>query len=153
MTFSYYKQETTHTCGPASLRMVLEHFGIKESETEIANFTKSKPHQGIWFKDFYKLVRKSKLNHISGSGSIPEIRKLIESGYQIIVCYIDAKDKSHGFLMDHYSVVRKIDRKYIYFFDPWYGPNHRYSINHFRKIWKSRDRPDKVDRWFIAIKN
>jgi predicted double-glycine peptidase len=53
---------------------------------------------------------------------------------------------------DHYSVLRKIDSKNISLFDPWFGPEHKYSLREFKKIWHSDFNFEKEKRWFIAIK-
>lgn len=153
MTFPYHKQETEYSCGAASMRMILEVFNIRKSEKEVAKLIGSSPNHGTWFKDFSKAAKKFKLYYIEKeNGKISELKKLVREGYKIIVCYLDLKEKSYGIVVDHYSVVKRIDDKNVYFWDPWYGNKHKYSVNYFRRIWKSRERPDKADGWFIAIR-
>jgi predicted double-glycine peptidase len=153
MVFPYYKQEKNYTCGAASMRMILEYFGTIKSEKEVAKLVGSSPNHGTWFKDFSKVAKKLKLDYVEKeNGKISELKQLIKDGYKIIVCYLDLKDKEHDCVVDHYTVIKKIDENNIYLYDPWYGAKNKYTINYFRRIWKSRERPDKKDRWFIAIK-
>ena len=153
MNFPFHKQETKYTCGAAAMRMALEFFGFKKSEKEVVKIIGSSPNHGTWFKDFSKAAKKFKLNYVEKeNGKISELKQLIREGYKIIVCYLDLKEKTYGVVVDHYTVVNKIDDKNIYFFDPCYGNKHKYAINYFKKIWKSRKRPDKADGWFIAVK-
>jgi len=54
--------------------------------------------------------------------------------------------------VDHYVVLKKLDSKYIYFYDPWFGPNHKYNLIDFKKIWKNDKRFENEKAWFVAIK-
>ncbi len=133
--------------------MILEFFGFKKSEKEVAKLVRSSPAHGTWFKDLSNAAKKLKLNPVEKeNGKISELKQLIREGYKIIVCYLDLKEKAYGMVIDHYSVVKKIDDKNIYLFDPYYGKKHKYTVDYFRKIWKSRERRDKADGWFLAIK-
>jgi len=148
MIFPYYAQETKYTCGAASMRMALASLGIKKSEKEVARLCKSSPHHGTWYKDLVSTAKKLKLKYIVKSdATVVEVKELLAQNYKIIVCYFELKENS-----DHYAMIKNIDKKHIYFWDPWYGAYHKYTISHFRTIWRSRERPDKADRWFIAIK-
>lgn len=146
MTISYFKQETSYTCGPASLRMVLDSFYIKQTEKQISKITKANDKEGIWFKDLAKAVLKYNLSYIEKDNSaIKELKRLLKQKYRIIVCFFDKKQNAF-----HYSVIKKIDERRIFLYDPWNGPNKSYSIKYFNTIWKSNDKLRK-DKWFIAI--
>lgn len=148
MVFPYYKQETDYSCGAAAMRMVLGSLEIRKTEKELARLLNTAPKHGTWFRDFITVSRKFNLDYISqADGDITQLKTLMKQGYSIIVCYLLLKEKC-----DHYSVIKKVDKNTIHFFDPWFGKNHKYSIGYFNTIWKSRKRPDRADRWFIAIK-
>jgi predicted double-glycine peptidase len=148
MVFNYHKQETNYTCGAAAMRMVLEYFGIKKSEKQIVNLLGTNKVRGTWIKNFPSLAERLKLNYIVKRNSrIEDLKEYQKKGYQIIICYLIPKDK-----VDHYSVLKKIDSKNIYFFDPWYGAEHKLPLNYFKKIWYSDKRYEKEKAWFIAIK-
>lgn len=144
----YYAQETSYTCGPASMKMVLENFKIKKSEEQLAKLMKTNRVRGTWRKHFQDVARKYKLKLITKShSSIKELKYLIKNNYKIIVCYYYPKEK-----FDHYSVVKNILKNEICFLDPWFGPNHKYHLNYFNKIWKMNPRFSKDRKWFFAVK-
>ena len=148
MAFHYHKQETEYTCGAAAMRMVLESIGINRSEKEIAKLLKTNKIRGTWHKNFPIVAEKYKLNCIvRRNARISDLKKLQKENYSIILCYYCPAEK-----VDHYSLLRKIDSRFIYFWDPWFGPNHKYSLNHFNKIWKSDPKYEKEKKWLIAMK-
>lgn len=148
MKFPYYKQETKYTCGAAAMRMILECLGIKKTEKQIVKLLGTNQVRGTWNKDFPILVEKYKLNYtVRRKASIKDMKSCLKQGYYIIVCYFYPPEK-----VDHYSVVKKIDTKNIYFWDPWFGPNHSYSLKKFKTIWKCDKRFDNEKRWLFAVK-
>jgi ABC-type bacteriocin/lantibiotic exporter with double-glycine peptidase domain len=150
MKVQHYKQEKEYTCGPATMRMVLKSFGITRSEKQLSKILKTEKRQWTPFKDLAIVPKKFNLKYVEKeNSSISELRKLMEQKYKIIVCHLDLQDHIR---LGHYSVVKKIDKNKIYFLDPYYGPNQKFSINYFRKIWKSTDKQNRTNKWFIAVK-
>ncbi|MDD5254255.1 MAG: C39 family peptidase [Candidatus Nanoarchaeia archaeon] len=149
--FPYHKQETGYTCGAASMRMILEYLGIKKSERQIAKLLETNKVRGTWPKYFPELAERYKLDYIvERKATIKDIKHLLNEGYLVIICYFYEAGN-----VDHYSVVKKIDSKYIYFWDPDpnCGPEDKYSISYFEKIWKTDPRyQDKERRWIFAMK-
>jgi len=147
MKIPYFKQQTKYTCDPACIRMILSSFGIKKPENLIAKSLKTNKIRGTYQKNFADFFKRRKFKLISKSNSsISELRRLIRS-HTILVSYYIQKEK-----VDHYSIIKNIDSKFIYFLDPFYGENHKYKISHFKKIWKSNPRYENNKRWFLAIK-
>jgi|SRR3989344_3607752 len=146
MDIHYYKQERTWTCGAASMRMALSTLGIKKSEKQLIRLLGL--GKGAYTRNnaFPKLAEKYKLNYIvQRNSTLEDMKKLREQGYVIIVAYFY---RPHN--VGHFAVLRHIGEKTVDLLDPWVGPEHRYSINTFKKIWRSGFEKDK--RWFIAIK-
>jgi predicted double-glycine peptidase len=149
MIFPYYKQETNYTCGAAAMRMVLEQCGIKKSEKQLAKELCTNKIRGTWPKNFSAVADKYKLNyHVKRNATLNELKKLQTEGYSIIIGFYYPPEK-----IDHYSVLKKITTSEIHFWDPYFGQNHKYSITHFMKVWKSDPKFDNEKRWFFAIKN
>ena len=151
MTLPFYKQEKPYTCGSAAMRMVLAAIGIKKSENCLSRLLNATPEEGCAsFEPFSKVARKFKLDYVEKKkGTIKELKELMVQNYSIIVCYMDLKNRKEE--EAHYSVVKKIDKKNIYLYDPYYGPKIKFGLAHFRKIWS--DRMHHSERgWFIAIK-
>ncbi|MBU2639413.1 MAG: C39 family peptidase [Nanoarchaeota archaeon] len=146
--FPFHKQKTAYTCGAASMRMALEVCGIKKPEKEIAKALKTNKIRGTWHKHFPEFAEKHKLDYtVKRDADIDDLKGYKKRGYVIIVCYLYPPGK-----IDHYSVLKRIDKNYIYFWDPLFGKDHRYSLSYFKKIWRSSPRYDNEKSWFFAIK-
>lgn len=142
-----HKQETPYTCGGAAMKMVLDSLGIKKTEKQLTKLLKTNKIRGTWHRFFPQVAEKYKLNYIvERNSSINRLKTLLKKGYKIIVCYYYPPEK-----VDHYSVIKKIRSK-IYFYDPFFGKNHSYSLTYFNKIWKSDPKYDNEKNWFIAIR-
>lgn len=149
MSLAYYEQEKEHTCGPASGRMILASFGVRRREHDVARVLGTKKC-GTKDTDFIKLAQKYRLHYISKkNASFKGLQKLQRKGYKIIVSYWYTPDKT-----GHYAVLHKVGSKYVHLLDPWAGPNHKYSISYFRKLWDWSvcEEPDTNRRWFFAVK-
>ena len=147
MTSPYHKQHKFNTCGPASLRIVLEALGIKKSEHELTKVLKTNIFQGTLHKNFVKAAWLFDLHYASFSNAtIKDLKELQEKGYQIIVSYRPPED------FYHYAVLKAIDDKHIHLYDPWYGPMTKYELKDFVKRWKSNPLFEKKKRWLIAMK-
>lgn len=142
----YYKQKEEHTCGAASFRMILEEIGIKKSEEEIIKLLKTNEKEGTRNQAFLNAANKLKLNFITGKNiSFKKLKELIKKGYRILTCYFLVEEDS-----GHYAVIRKIDNKHIYLLDPWFGPKTKYSLRHFRNVWRGKINKEKA--WFFGVK-
>jgi len=148
MAFNYHKQETKYTCGAASMRMALESIGIKKGEKQLVKLLRTNKIRGTRISSFPQLAEKFKLNYtVKRNATIQDLKRYQKEGYVIIVDYFFPKEK-----VDHYSILRKIDSNFIYFWDPWFGPEHKYNLSYFKKVWKCDLRYDPEKAWFIAIK-
>jgi predicted double-glycine peptidase len=146
--FPFHKQETSYTCGAASLRMALEKSGISLSEKKVAKLLKTNKVRGSWTKNFPFVAECFSLNYIvCRNSSVEDLKQAQNKGYAIIVLYLYPPEK-----VDHYSIIRKFDKNYIYFWDPWFGPDHKYTNAYFRKIWSSDPKYEDQKKWFIGIK-
>lgn len=130
------------------MRMALAALGIMKTEKQVAKLLSTNKIRGTWHKRFPIVAEEFKLSHVSmRNAGIKELKRYQNKGFIIIVCYYYPPEK-----VDHYSVLKKIDSNYIHFYDPFFGPEHKYSISHFLKIWKSDPRYDNEKRWFFAVK-
>jgi ABC-type bacteriocin/lantibiotic exporter with double-glycine peptidase domain len=146
MKIPYHKQQRFNTCGPAVLRMVLEHFGIKKSEQELVKVLKTNIFQGTLHKNLVKAAWLYDLRYYSfGNATIKDLKEFQEKGYVIIVAYQPPED------FYHYAVLKGFDDKYILLYDPWYGPLTKWELKNFLAGWKSNPLFEKKKRWFIAM--
>ena len=148
MSFNYYRQQSKYSCGACAMRMVLECFGIKNSEKQLIKLLKTNKIRGTWLKEFPQLAEKLSLNYVvQRNSTIKDLKYFNKKGYKIIICYFYPPEK-----IDHYAVLKSLDSRYIHFYDPWFGPNHKYPLTYFKKIWNSSKRFEYEKAWFIAIK-
>jgi len=146
--FPFHKQETKYTCGAAAMRMALEFCGIKKSEKQVAKLLNTNKVRGTWHKNFPSVAEKFKLNYTSmRHATINDLKEFQKKDYAVIICYLYPPEK-----VDHYSVLKKIDKRLIYFWDPFFGDMHKYLLSYFKKIWKSDPKYDNEKCWFFAIK-
>ena len=148
MALSHFKQRTPYTCGPACLRMVLHSFGIKKSEKWLAHLMKTTKKNGTEATHFPRVARYFHLkSYHRHHASIADIVKAQKNGHEVIVLFY-----LPGLGEAHYSVVRKVDSRYLYLRDPWYGPRHRISLKKFENSWHGNTGAATRIRWFFAIK-
>jgi ABC-type bacteriocin/lantibiotic exporter with double-glycine peptidase domain len=132
--------------------MILDSFGIKETEKHLSKLLEATPEEGSTsFIPFLKVAKKFGLECVEKKkATIKDLKKLANQDYRIIVCYMDLKDRKEQ--EGHYSVVKKIENKKIYLYDPYYGPNNHFSLSYFNRIWKDKEIPDDEKGWLIAMK-
>jgi len=136
--FKYFHQTKDYTCGPASIKMALSFFGFSKSEKQLARILNTDSKKGTRINNFLSGAKSLRFEYVAKSDSqIKDLRIFQRKGYVIVVCYFIPEEN-----LDHYSVLKKIGLKNIYFFDPWFGENHKYSKNYFKKIWKCDERFD-----------
>jgi len=129
------------------MRMFLESVGIKKSERQIEKLLGTNKVRGTWHRDFSRLAERYKLNHVTKRNSSIEMMKYYhKKGYTLIVSYFNKKEND-----GHYAILRKIDKEYIYFYDPLSGPDHKYKLTTFKNIWYSDPKGDNEKRWFFAV--
>ncbi|MBU4501150.1 MAG: DUF2817 domain-containing protein [Nanoarchaeota archaeon] len=147
--FPYKKQKTKYTCGPATIKMILQTQGIHKTEKALAKILRTSKVTGTKEERFRMVTDKYQLEHEEKENStIAELRGKITNGFQVMVCYYCTKDR-----VGHYSLIKKITKKEIHFWDPWYGPNHKFQIKDFKKLWMNNEKGDnKKTGWFFAAK-
>ena len=145
----FYEQETCWTCGPACAKMFLKSIGINKKEKQLIPILATNKIAGTKNGGFYNFAKKYKFSYvIANDSSISDLKKLMKKKYFIIVSYYITSDKAH-----HYSVVKKIDSKKIYFLDPYFESNHFIVLKQFKKLWAVPAKYSKEKQWFIALKN
>jgi predicted double-glycine peptidase len=128
MIHNSFQQGYNGSCGPASLKIALQHFEINKTEKELIKLTKCR-EKGVELEDLLKIAKKFGLKgFVKEKSSITEIRKYLRKKYAIIVGWFHGDD-------GHYSVVSKIDRENIYLQDPELGHQRAMRIDQFRRIW------------------
>lgn len=117
-------------CGPASLKMVLDYFGIKKSEKELARLSGCTRFKGVEAEGLLRAVKKLGLKgFIRDFSNIRDIKRyVIKKKIPVIVDWFSADE-------GHYSVVVGVDSRNIFLQDPEIGCVKRMRIETFRRVW------------------
>jgi predicted double-glycine peptidase len=123
-------QQRADFCGPASLKMVLHHFGIEKTEKQIANKVGATPSLGIEAEDLLKVAKKWGLKgRIQDSSKLEDLTHWVKKKkIPIIVEWFFEDD-------GHFSVVVDIDRENVYLQDPDLGHVRAFTRKKFLRIW------------------
>lgn len=124
-----YKQQPG-LCGPASLAMVLNFFGVRASENQLARLSGCTPERGV---GAHRLVKA--LNHFGLKGlvkdfaTLADIRRYVRKRrIPVIVDWFSTND-------GHYSVVVDITRTHIVLQDPELGRKRTMDLHTFNRVW------------------
>jgi len=134
-------QETLHAdmCGPASLKIVLDYYGVNKTEKELAKLTGLIPGLGIDDKNIAKAAKSLGFKvEIKNESSFHDIERWLRKEVPVIVdwftrgrCDYDDSEVADG----HYSVVTGLDDKYVYLQDPETGGERKIDREDFMKVW------------------
>jgi len=134
-------QETLNAdmCGPASLKIVLEYYGINKSEDELIQLCKFKKGLGVDDKGIKTVAEKFGLKAvIKNNSSFKDIEKWLTRGTPVIVNWFTRGRTDYGdssVADGHYSVVMGLDDSFIYLQDPELGAMRKIERNNFMRVW------------------
>ncbi len=133
-------QETLHQgmCGPASLKIIFDYYGVEKTEKEIAKMcgttklgTGYKPMKRVAESLGFKVERKN-------NSSFKDIESWLNKKVPIIVDWFTRGrgDYDDSMVADgHLSVVVGLDSKFIYLEDPEIGKLRKIDRDDFMKVW------------------
>ncbi|MCX6719656.1 MAG: C39 family peptidase [Candidatus Staskawiczbacteria bacterium] len=134
-------QETLNAdmCGPASLKIVLEYYGINKSEDELIQLCKFKKGLGVDDKGIKTAAEKFGLKAvIKNNSSFKDVEKWLTRGTPVIVNWFTRGRTDYGdssVADGHYSVVMGLDDSFIYLQDPELGAMRKIERNNFMRVW------------------
>jgi len=146
-------------CGPASLKIVLDYFGVHKSEQEIAGLA-SKTDLGTDDAGLARAAESLGLRAvIKNESSFDDIEQWLQKGVPVIVDWFTRgrSDYSDSDIADgHYSVVCGLDDDTVYLQDPEIGGLRAIPRKEFLKVWFDFSgetiKPDElIIRQMIAI--
>lgn len=140
----HFKQDTNYSCGPATVQMLLAHFGIKKSEADLVKELGTDRSNGTENEAIVAEIMRHGLNCKTSTGaSLSEIKFYVKHNLPVLVNYIEPeRDDGHFALVVGYGWWR------IYLHDPWHGPNFRMSKREFLSRWK--DGRNIMFRWLLV---
>jgi ABC-type bacteriocin/lantibiotic exporter with double-glycine peptidase domain len=156
-------QETLYAgmCGPASLKMVFEYWGIDKSEQQLADLCNTQPDLGTSDQDLKRVAESFGLKvEIKNLSTFEDILYWLDKKVPVIVDWFTRgrPDYSDSEVSDgHYSVVVGLDTEYIYLQDPEIGALRKLKRVDFLKVWfdfkgeTMQSSNDMIIRQLIAI--
>jgi predicted double-glycine peptidase len=133
-------QETLHAgmCGPASLKIVLDYYGVDKSEQELAMLTNT-TEIGTNAENMKHAAESLGFNVvIKNESSFSDIEEWLEKKVPVIVNWFTRgrADYSDSEVADgHYSVVAGLDVEHIYLQDPEIGKMRTLKKGDFMCVW------------------
>lgn len=133
-------QETLYAgmCGPASLKIVLDYYGVHRSEQELASLTET-TELGTSDISIKRAAESLGFNVvIKNESSFSDIEEWLEKRVPVIVNWFTRgrADYSDSEVADgHYSVVAGLDAEHIYLQDPEVGKIRTLKREDFMRVW------------------
>lgn len=132
----FFHQETGYTCGPASMKMVFDFFGLKISEKELKKKLKSNKEVGTNHEYLIKTAVKNGFYcYVHKNATINQIKDFLDEGLPVIVHYMEPSSDE-----EHYSVIVEIKGRKIIMNDPWNGKRFKLSEKDFTGRWHGKSR-------------
>ncbi|MCX6718408.1 MAG: cysteine peptidase family C39 domain-containing protein [Candidatus Staskawiczbacteria bacterium] len=134
-------QETLNAdmCGPASLKIVLEYYGINKSEDELAELCRFKKGLGVDDKGIKSAAEKLGLKvKIENNSNFKDIEKWLKKEVPVIVNWFTKGRTDYGdssVADGHYSVVMGLDDEFIHLQDPELGAMRKIGRDDFMRVW------------------
>lgn len=124
-----YEQKKSGFCGPASLKMVLDFYGIKKSEKVLAQMCEATVRHGMEAEGFKKAANKLGFKTlIKDFSDFSDINFYLKKKIPLIVDWFWKDD-------GHYSVIVGLDKKYVYLADPEIGRIRKIQRDIFKRVW------------------
>jgi ABC-type bacteriocin/lantibiotic exporter with double-glycine peptidase domain len=125
-------------CGPASLKMIFDYYGVQKSEEEIARMcgtTKS----GTGFKAIKRAAEELGFTvERKNESSFEDIQQWLDKKVPVMVDWFTRgrSDYDDSAVADgHLSVVVDLDNNFIYLQDPEIGKLRKIERDDFMKVW------------------
>lgn len=145
-------RQTPGLCGPASLKMVFDYYGVSILEDEIAKIAGASKEKGTSRAGLIKAAKHFGFDGFSKeNSSLSDLRYFLKRKIPVIVDWFFEDE-------GHYSVVVDIDKKNITLIDPSFKKGVRkFSLEKFLRIWFDfpgkhiKDPKDLVLRLMLVI--
>lgn len=145
-------QETLHGgyCGPASLKIVLDYYGVQKSEKEIAERCRRDSKPGTNDISIKRVAKFYGFNvEIKNRASFTDIQKWLNKEVPVIVDWFTRgrSNYNNSEVPDgHYSVVVGLNKENIYLQDPEIGAMRAIKRDDFLRVWFDF-RKDYITSW------
>lgn len=137
-------------CGPSSLKIVLEYYGVKADLNEIAQLCHLHPTLGVTDSDLSRAADHYGFSvYVKNFATLADIRRWLSRDIPVIVNWITAGRPEYrdSVVPDgHYSVVCAITATHIVLEDPEIGGKRRIKRDDFERVWFDF-RGSRIEAW------
>lgn len=138
MKFKPLRQPDSNACGPTSIKIIIDYFGLPISLMQIKKLSRYKVLDGMSNSDLLNTLDKLHLQTKALSNvSWNDLLRMNKSENAIIVSWM-----LHGYI-GHFSVVEKVTKDHITLVDPLSGSTIKMQKIKFLRLWFDYD-----DMWF-----
>jgi ABC-type bacteriocin/lantibiotic exporter with double-glycine peptidase domain len=139
-------------CGPASLKMVLEYYGVDKTEDELGRMAKTTIEDGTRGRRILNAARKLGFHgFVRDHCGIDDLRRwVVDKKVPVIVNWFSTDE-------GHYSVCVEVTDKMVYLMDPEIPGIKRFDHDTFLNVWfdflhlHERTKDSLVLRRMIAV--
>ena len=130
----YVRQNDTYWCGPASLTMVLNYWGVNVTQEEVAVEIYDPATNLTHISEMRSYPQEHGFKTEELNGSINHLKKWISKGSPLIVLQKFSLQNAYG----HYRVIVGYDdeKELVITFDPILGSNYNITYTEFTELWK-----------------
>ncbi len=140
----YFKQDTTYTCGAASVQMVLRYFGVVESEARLAKLMHVDREYGTHHQAIIdELVAHGLFCYANNRSTLQEVHYFLEQKLPVLVHYLEPENNE-----GHYALIIGHSDGSLVLNDPWLGKGVTFSEEMFECRW--RDEQHTHTRWLLV---
>lgn len=138
------RQATEYSCGASALQAVLSYWGKDVEEQELMQRLHTSPETGTYVGDIVRVAREFGFAaEVKEDLTLEDLHAALTKGLPVIVCgqawrSREDSDKSvqQDWQDDHYVVVLGMDKKYIYYQDPFVMRGNAFSSHRlFEESW------------------
>jgi ABC-type bacteriocin/lantibiotic exporter with double-glycine peptidase domain len=136
-------------CGPASLKIVLDFYGLRKSEKALAELSGASRERGVSGRSLVSTARKLGFDaHMKTNSTLKELEELTRET-PVIVDWLHPSEEGH------YSVVVGVTKGKVVMVDPYEGNIVKMSRREFDKRWYDfygdRPRGKYITRRMIVV--
>ena len=122
-------RQTPGLCGPASLKMVMDYYGVSVSEARIAKAAGSTREKGTSPQGLIKAAKSFGFHvFLKENSTLNDLRYFVKRHIPVIVDWFFEDD-------GHYSIVVDINKKNVIIMDPALKGKRKILLETFFRIW------------------
>ena len=140
--FAYHGQSRDHTCGPASLRMLLGFHGVARTEDALTEALRTNEARGTNRADLVRVAKVEGLRVRAGGMTLEELRRATAGEGPVIVNYVEPHEG-----IGHFAVALAVSDTDVTLADPWHGEAFTLSTGDFSARWLGYKTKNPLKGW------